>query len=99
MLLGDKVSAEQAASWGMIWACVDDDVLMTEAMGMARHLARQPTLGLALTKRALAASGGNGLDAQLDLERDLQVRAGRSHDYREGIDAFMAKRPPRFEGR
>ena len=99
MLLGDKISAEQAEGWGMIWACVDDYSLMTEVMGMARHLARQPTLGLALTKRALAASGGHSLEAQLDLERDLQARAGRSHDYREGIDAFMAKRPPRFEGR
>ena len=98
-LLGDKVSAEQAEAWGMIWRCVDDDALMTEVMGMARHLARQPTLGLALTKRALAESGGNSLEAQLDLERDLQTVTGRSHDYREGIEAFMAKRPPRFEGR
>ena len=56
-------------------------------------------LGLALTKRALAESGGNSLEAQLDLERDLQTVTGRSHDYREGIEAFMAKRPPRFEGR
>ena len=99
MLLGGAVPAEQAAAWGMIWQCVDDAELMVTAAGMARHLARQPTLGLALTKRALAASGGNDIDAQLDLERDLQAQAGRSHDYREGIDAFMTKRPPRFEGR
>lgn len=99
MLLGDKVSAEQAAAWGMIWQCVDDAELMAVAGGMARHLARQPTVGLAMTKRALAASGGNSLDAQLDLERDFQGRTGRTHDYREGIAAFMAKRPPHFEGR
>ncbi|TAN76938.1 MAG: 2-(1,2-epoxy-1,2-dihydrophenyl)acetyl-CoA isomerase [Magnetospirillum sp.] len=99
MLLGDTVSAEQAAAWGMIWQCVDDAELMVVAGGMARHLARQPTRGLALTKRALQASGGNGLDAQLDLERDLQTEAGRTDDYREGVAAFMAKRPPRFEGR
>ncbi|MDO8605978.1 MAG: 2-(1,2-epoxy-1,2-dihydrophenyl)acetyl-CoA isomerase PaaG [Phaeospirillum sp.] len=98
MMLGDKVGAEQAEAWGMIWRCVDDAALMTEAGGMARHLARQPTFGLALTKRALRASGGNGLDAQLDLERDLQTQTGRTRDYREGVEAFMAKRPPRFEG-
>jgi 2-(1,2-epoxy-1,2-dihydrophenyl)acetyl-CoA isomerase len=99
MMLGDKVPAEQAEAWGMIWRCVDDDQLMPLVSAMARHLAQQPTQGLALTKRALAASGRNGLDAQLDLERDLQAEAGRTDDYREGVAAFMEKRPPRFEGR
>ena len=99
MLLGEAVTAEQAAAWGMIWRWVEDAELPQVVGDMARHLACQPTLGLALTKRALRQSGGNGFDAQLDLERDLQARAGRSHDYREGVEAFMAKRPPRFEGR
>lgn len=98
-MLGDKVSAEQAQSWGMIWKCLDDDALMSDATAMARHLAQQPTRGLALTKRALAASGANSLDTQLDLERDLQAQVGRTDDYREGVQAFMEKRPPRFQGR
>ncbi|MFC5303669.1 2-(1,2-epoxy-1,2-dihydrophenyl)acetyl-CoA isomerase PaaG [Azospirillum picis] len=98
-MLGDKVPAEQAEAWGMIWKVVDDDRLMEEAGRLARHLATQPTHGLALTKQALNASSTNGLDAQLDLERDLQREAGRSRDYREGVAAFMEKRTPKFEGR
>jgi 2-(1,2-epoxy-1,2-dihydrophenyl)acetyl-CoA isomerase len=72
---------------------------MEEAMALARHLATQPTIGLGLIKRALLASAANDLDAQLDLERDLQRAAGRTEDYREGVAAFMAKRQPRFRGR
>lgn len=98
-MLGDKVSAEQAESWGMIWKAVDDDRLMDEAGALARHLAGQPTHGLALIKQALNASSANDLDTQLDLERDLQREAGRSHDYREGVAAFVEKRAPKFEGR
>ncbi|MCP1610581.1 2-(1,2-epoxy-1,2-dihydrophenyl)acetyl-CoA isomerase [Azospirillum lipoferum] len=98
-MLGDKVPAEQAEAWGMIWKAVDDDTLMAEAGALARHLATQPTHGLALIKRALNASSANDLDTQLDLERDLQREAGRSHDYREGVSAFVEKRAPKFEGR
>ena len=98
-LLGDKLSAEQAEQWGMIWRCVDDEALQDEALKLARHLAAQPTYGLALIKRALNASASNSFDAQLDLERDLQRLAGRSEDYREGVAAFMEKRPPEFKGR
>ncbi|MBE0507832.1 MAG: 2-(1,2-epoxy-1,2-dihydrophenyl)acetyl-CoA isomerase [Marinospirillum sp.] len=97
-LLGDKISAEQAESWGMIWRCVDNEQLMDETMKLARHLATQPTKGLALIKRALHASASNSFDEQLDLERDLQRLAGRTEDYREGVAAFMEKRQPNFKG-
>ncbi|MFD1626975.1 2-(1,2-epoxy-1,2-dihydrophenyl)acetyl-CoA isomerase PaaG [Azospirillum griseum] len=98
-MLGDKVTATQAEAWGMIWKAVDDDALAGEALALARHLATQPTKGLALIKRALNASSTNDLDAQLDLERDLQREAGRSEDYREGVAAFVGKRAPSFQGR
>lgn len=98
-MLGDKIPAEQAEAWGMIWKAVDDDRLMEEAGALARHLASQPTHGLALIKQALNASSANDLDTQLDLERDLQREAGRSRDYREGVAAFVEKRVPKFEGR
>ena len=98
-LLGEALSAEQAEAWGLIWRAVDDERLMDEAMALARHLATQPTKGLGLIKRALLASATNDLDAQLDLERDLQREAGRSEDYREGVAAFMEKRPAVFRGR
>jgi 2-(1,2-epoxy-1,2-dihydrophenyl)acetyl-CoA isomerase len=98
-MLGDKLSAEDAARIGLIWKCVDDAALAEEARTLARHLATQPTRGLAAIKRALHASASNTLDAQLDLERDLQRELGRTEDYREGVTAFMDKRPPRFFGR
>ncbi len=98
-MLGDKLSAEQAEAWGLIWKAIDDDTLAGEAAALARHLATQPTHGLALIKRALHASSTNDLDTQLDLERDLQREAGHSRDYREGVAAFIEKRAPRFEGR
>ncbi|MBM3597319.1 MAG: 2-(1,2-epoxy-1,2-dihydrophenyl)acetyl-CoA isomerase [Alphaproteobacteria bacterium] len=97
-LLGDKLGAEQAETWGLIWRCVDDDKLMAEANKLARHFATQPTKGLAAIKRALNASWSNDLDAQLDLERDLQRECGRSNDYREGVRAFIDKRTPQFTG-
>jgi len=97
-MLGDKLSAEQACQWGLIWECVDDDALAARLDALARHFAAAPTKGLAYTKRALNASLGNSLDAQLDLERDMMRELGRSHDYREGVAAFMDKRQPEFKG-
>ncbi|WP_416391701.1 2-(1,2-epoxy-1,2-dihydrophenyl)acetyl-CoA isomerase PaaG [Alloalcanivorax xenomutans] len=98
-MLGDKLSAEQAAAWGLIWQCVDDDALRSTATDLARHLATQPTRGLALIKQALNQSFDNDLETQLDVERDLQREAGRTEDYREGVAAFMEKRAPQFKGR
>lgn len=97
-LLGERLSAEQAVEWGLIYRCVDDSELRAEALKLARHLATQPTAGLALIKRSLNASFDNTLEQQLTLERDLQRLAGRSEDYREGVAAFMAKRTPNFTG-
>jgi 2-(1,2-epoxy-1,2-dihydrophenyl)acetyl-CoA isomerase len=99
LLLGDKIGAEEAAQWGMIWRVVDDAALMAEAGALARRLARAPTRALGLIKRALLESGANSLDAQLDLERDLQREAGAGEDYREGVAAFLEKREPEFTGR
>lgn len=97
-LLAEPLPAEKAEEWGLIWKAVDDAVLRQEAEALTAHLATQPTQGLALIKQALDASAGNSLDAQLDLERDLQRRAGRTPDYAEGVRAFIEKRPAKFTG-
>jgi len=97
-MLGDKLSAEQAADWGLIWKVVDDAKLMDETATLARHFAAQPTRGLALIKKAIQASHDNSLEAQLGLEAELQRQAGRTNDYREGVAAFMGKRKPDFTG-
>ena len=98
-LLAEPVTAEQAEAWGMIWKAVDDASLMDEAHRLAAHFVVQPTAGLALIKQALDASEMNDLDRQLDLERDLQGRAGRTPDYMEGVPVFFEKRPPKFTGK
>ena len=98
-LLGDKLPAERAEQWGMIWKCIDDDQLQSEVEAMTRHLASQPTKGLAMIKRALKASTANSLDEQLELEKELMRIGGRTEDYREGVAAFMEKRQPQFKGR
>jgi 2-(1,2-epoxy-1,2-dihydrophenyl)acetyl-CoA isomerase len=98
-LLGDRISADQAAEWGLIWKSVDDAEFGAAVDALLGELAKAPTRGLAATKRALYASAGNTLAQQLELERDLQRELGASADYREGVAAFLDKRPPQFSGR
>ncbi|MBS0364765.1 MAG: 2-(1,2-epoxy-1,2-dihydrophenyl)acetyl-CoA isomerase [Proteobacteria bacterium] len=97
--LGEKLTAEEAQSWGLIWRCVADAELAATADTLARQLATAPTRGLARTKQAIYEGLGRDLTAQLDVERDYQGELGRSADYAEGVAAFMEKRTPRFSGR
>jgi 2-(1,2-epoxy-1,2-dihydrophenyl)acetyl-CoA isomerase len=98
-LLGEKLSAEQAASWGLIWRCVEDGELAGVVDVLARQLAAAPTRALARTKQAIHEAWGRTLDQQLDIERDYQGELGRTADYAEGVAAFAAKRAPTFTGR
>src|SRR5207237_656892 len=79
-LTAEPLAAETAAAWGLIWKAVDDDRLVTDAEALCAQFAAGPRLGLALIKQALDAAGQNDLDAQLDLERDLQRKAGHNPD-------------------
>ncbi len=97
-LLGDKLSAEQAQNWGMIWQCVDDENLMDETMTLALHLATQPTKGLAKIKELMNNSFSTPMHQQLELEKYAMRELGRTSDYREGVSAFMEKRQPTFTG-
>lgn len=97
-LTTEPLSAEKAAEWGLIWKVVDDEELMKEAVALAVELSNGPTNAYALAKKAIQAASSNSLDAQLDLERELQREAGYSDDYREGVAAFREKRSANFRG-
>ena len=97
-LTGEPMTAERAQAWGLIWKCVDDDKLAEETNALAIKFASAPTRGLAMTKKLIRESGARTLEAQLDVERDAQRALGRTSDYKEGVAAFMEKRPATFSG-
>lgn len=99
MLLGERVTAEQAAGWGMISRVVEDGVLMEEALALAARLARGPTTTLGLIRRLVRDAAQASLTDALAAERVAQREAGRTEDFRRGVFAFMQKQEPRFEGR
>jgi 2-(1,2-epoxy-1,2-dihydrophenyl)acetyl-CoA isomerase len=98
MMLGEKVSASEAAAMGMIFRHFADEEFSEKSLQLAHTLASMPTKGIGLTKRLLNESFTNNLDAQLDREGAVQVEAADSYDYREGVQAFLEKRKPVFRG-
>lgn len=97
-LLGDKLTAAQAAEWGLIYKCVTAADFEAEILSIARTLAAGPTLGYVRTREAIDKAATNTLDSQLDLECVMQRELGNTQDYAEGVRAFNAKRPPVFVG-
>jgi 2-(1,2-epoxy-1,2-dihydrophenyl)acetyl-CoA isomerase len=98
-LTGDKLSADQAQEWGLIWQVVDDAELSPTASRLAAQLARKPSRAMVAIRHAMRTGMTQTLDAQLDLERDAQRDLGASHDFAEAVAAFTHKRAPNFEGR
>ncbi|MCY7270570.1 MAG: 2-(1,2-epoxy-1,2-dihydrophenyl)acetyl-CoA isomerase PaaG [Sphingomonas bacterium] len=98
-LTGEPLSAGTAADWGLIWKCVDDDALDAEVDALAARIASLPPLGLAAIKSIIRTTGSRTLDEELDVQRDEMRRLGFTRDYREGVAAFLEKRPANFEGR
>lgn len=98
-LTGEPLSAEQAEQWGLIWKCVDDESLDSEVDTLANRLASLPPLGLAAIKSLLRSTWSRSLDEELDLQRDEMRRLGFAQDYREGVAAFLQKRPATFTGK
>ena len=98
-ILADRISAQDAQSFGLVWQVHEDAELLPKAQEMAQRLAAMPTRAYAMIKQALNASHQRDLATQLELEADLQVEAGKTEDFREGVAAFLQKRPPQFKGR
>ncbi len=97
MFTGKPLSADRAADWGMIWEAVEDDQLQGVALNLARDLAKGPTSAYAMTKSLIHASADSTLEDQLTREAEMQRRAGYSENHREGLNAFLEKRPPVFK--
>ena len=95
-LTGDRLGAQQALEWGMIWEVADD--CLAAALALAQRLAVMPTVALVATRQMLHSASTRSLNQQLDAERDTQSTMGRTHDYIEGVLAFRAKRPAQFKG-
>lgn len=98
MMTGDVVTASRALDLGMINAVVPDEQLMAQAMAMAERLAQAPTVAIGKIKELLEASAKNDYGEQLELERETQITAGKTKDFKEGVAAFIEKRPPKFIG-
>ena len=98
MMLGEKVSAAEAEKMGMIYQVYSDKTFAKEALNIAKKLAKMPTIGLGLTKRALNYSLNNDLSTQLAIEEQLQSTAAQTEDYQEGVRAFLEKRKAEFKG-
>lgn len=98
-LFAEPVSARQAADWGMIWEAVEDDRFEAHWKMRAAKLAAGPTVAYGHAKEAIRSSYGNSLEEQLLVEARLQGRCGKTRDFREGVMAFMEKRPAEYEGR
>lgn len=99
MMLGERISAEQALDWGMVYKVVDDADLMTEARAVATKLAKGPTKAYALIRQGIRACMDTTLTEGLMVERRNQLHAGRTADFAEGVMAFLQKRPANFQGR
>jgi 2-(1,2-epoxy-1,2-dihydrophenyl)acetyl-CoA isomerase len=99
MMLGDKVDAQKAEQWGMIYRSIADEQFLTETWQLAQTLAGMPTRGLAFTKRALQWAFTHTMYEQLQNEDKLQQRAAQTDDFKEGVAAFLEKRKPVFSGK
>jgi 2-(1,2-epoxy-1,2-dihydrophenyl)acetyl-CoA isomerase len=99
MMLGDKISAAEAEKMGMIYACYDENEFAEKTKSIAVALSNLPTTALILTRKALMESSTNNLEAQLELEKKLQHKAGHTKDFTEGVTAFLQKRTPVFTGK
>lgn len=97
-LLAERLPAEKALAWGMINRVCEDSALLDDAVAIATRLAEGPTLALAAMRRLFWASPDHSFEEQLEMEKQEQSRAGKTKDFREGIIAFLQKRPPQFKG-